>query len=133
MQLAISSAGASDIKALHNASMDAPGPPHPPKTTMRRTAFKYMLVWLGLLSVLALCTSSSAAPQEVEIAGRSSSSVGSELGGFPDLYEASIAELQEGLEKRRFTSVDLVKVSARCLSGAESEAELYVTGVFCEN
>lgn len=28
---------------------------------------------------------------------------------FPDLYEASIAELQEGLQKRQFTSVDLVK------------------------
>ena len=30
---------------------------------------------------------------------------------FPDLYEASIAELQDGLEKGHFTSVDLVKVS----------------------
>lgn len=30
---------------------------------------------------------------------------------FPDLYEASIAELQTGLEKGLFTSVDLVKVS----------------------
>lgn len=30
---------------------------------------------------------------------------------LPDLYEASIAELQEGLEKGLFTSVDLVKVS----------------------
>ena len=29
---------------------------------------------------------------------------------FPDLYEASIAELQAGLEKGHFTSVDLVKV-----------------------
>lgn len=29
---------------------------------------------------------------------------------FPDLYEASIAELQEGMEKGLFTSVDLVKV-----------------------
>ena len=33
-----------------------------------------------------------------------------DLGGFPDLYEASIAELQAGLQKRAFTSVDLVKV-----------------------
>ncbi|KAJ3479278.1 hypothetical protein NLI96_g9169 [Meripilus lineatus] len=32
-----------------------------------------------------------------------------DLGGLPDLYEASIAELQEGLERRAFTSVDLVK------------------------
>ena len=30
---------------------------------------------------------------------------------FPDLYEASISELQDGLEKGQFTSVDLVKVS----------------------
>lgn len=30
---------------------------------------------------------------------------------YPDLYEASIAELQLGLEKKQFTSVDLVKVS----------------------
>jgi hypothetical protein len=30
--------------------------------------------------------------------------------GLPDLYEASISELQEGLEMGQFTSVDLVKV-----------------------
>ena len=30
---------------------------------------------------------------------------------FPDLYEASITELQDGLQKGLFTSVDLVKVS----------------------
>ena len=30
---------------------------------------------------------------------------------FPDLYEASILELQSGLEQGHFTSVDLVKVS----------------------
>lgn len=29
---------------------------------------------------------------------------------FPDLYEASIAELQDGLQRGLFTSVDLVKV-----------------------
>ena len=34
----------------------------------------------------------------------------SHLEGLPDLYEASISELQLGLEKRQFTSVDLVKV-----------------------
>lgn len=32
-------------------------------------------------------------------------------GVFPDLYEASIEELQSGLEAGHFTSVDLVKVS----------------------
>jgi hypothetical protein len=29
---------------------------------------------------------------------------------YPDLYEASINELQDGLTERHFTSVDLVKV-----------------------
>lgn len=29
---------------------------------------------------------------------------------FPDLYEAGIAELHQGLDKGQFTSVDLVKV-----------------------
>ena len=32
---------------------------------------------------------------------------------FPDLYESGITDLQEGLEKGRFTSVHLVKVSFR--------------------
>ncbi|TFK84305.1 amidase signature enzyme, partial [Polyporus arcularius HHB13444] len=35
--------------------------------------------------------------------------VGAAAAAFPDLYEASIAELQTGLEKGQFTSVDLVK------------------------
>ncbi len=30
---------------------------------------------------------------------------------LPDLYEASIRELQNGLDARRFTSVDLVEVN----------------------
>lgn len=37
---------------------------------------------------------------------------GPEIGSnFPDLYEASISELQAGLDGGHFTSVDLVKVS----------------------
>ena len=32
------------------------------------------------------------------------------MGSLPDLYEAGIEEIQDGLKKRRFTSVDLVKV-----------------------
>lgn len=31
---------------------------------------------------------------------------------FPDLYEASVEELQNGLEAGHFTSVDLIKVSS---------------------
>lgn len=34
---------------------------------------------------------------------------------YPDLYEASIKELQSGLDKNQFTSVDLVKVSFRVI------------------
>ena len=30
---------------------------------------------------------------------------------FPDLYEASVVELQDGLERGDFSSVDLVKVN----------------------
>ena len=33
---------------------------------------------------------------------------------FPDLYEASIAELQHGLQNGDFSSVDLVEVSRDC-------------------
>jgi hypothetical protein len=36
--------------------------------------------------------------------------------GYPDLYEASILELQTGLDKNYFTSVDLVKASFRVAS-----------------
>jgi amidase len=39
---------------------------------------------------------------------------------FPDLYEASILELQEGLDAGHFSSVDLVKVCIERLS-AQSE------------
>ena len=43
---------------------------------------------------------------------------------FPDLYEASLVELQNGLQKRQFTSVDLVKVRTplldRCFSSDPS-------------
>ncbi len=33
------------------------------------------------------------------------------VGSFPDLYEASISELQKGLQNGEFSSVDLVQVS----------------------
>ena len=33
------------------------------------------------------------------------------MGSMPDLYEAGIEEIQDGLKKKRFTSVDLVKAS----------------------
>lgn len=51
--------------------------------------------------------------------------VSSRASQFPDLYEASIVELQDGLERGDFSSVDLVKVSshARLLVAI---AEIYV-------
>lgn len=39
---------------------------------------------------------------------------------FPDLYEASVVELQDGLERGDFTSVDLVKVSNIVKHSADS-------------
>ncbi|KAH8097013.1 amidase signature enzyme [Cristinia sonorae] len=56
---------------------------------MRGYLFKYLLVTSAVLQFLI-------AAQAAKFS-------------FPDLYEASIAELQEGLQKRQFTSVDLVK------------------------
>lgn len=40
------------------------------------------------------------------------------MGSLPDLYEAGIEEIQDGLKKKHFTSVDLVKVSRRMLHAA---------------
>ncbi|KAH9942367.1 amidase signature enzyme [Epithele typhae] len=59
--------------------------------------------WLSLVSVfglLAALTCSASGDQQ---------SVAASAVTFPDLYEASISELQDGLEKGHFTSVDLVK------------------------
>ena len=39
---------------------------------------------------------------------------------YPDLYEATIAELQEGLARGQFSSVDLVKVSPAASRPSES-------------
>ncbi|VDB86848.1 unnamed protein product [Peniophora sp. CBMAI 1063] len=55
---------------------------------------------LRFIFVLALCLLNAVAWALPQNLARAS---------LPDLYEASIAELQEGLEKRQFTSVDLVK------------------------
>ena len=58
-----------------------------------------------VLSVLAFLVAFACGSAGDEQSNKSSSVT------FPDLYEASIAELQAGLEKGHFTSVDLVKVS----------------------
>ncbi|KAF8531873.1 amidase signature enzyme [Gautieria morchelliformis] len=50
----------------------------------------------------------------------------SQIRELPDLYEASISELQDGLEKGRFTSVDLVKAYiARILEVNHQGASLH--------
>ena len=53
---------------------------------------------------------------------------------FPDLYEASVEELQHGLDAGDFTSVDLVKVISSCLSIriVMLIRNLHV-GIFCTN
>ncbi|KAF8883191.1 amidase signature enzyme [Gymnopilus junonius] len=55
------------------------------------------LWWSALLALLAFST------------GISASTDGSEAVVFPDLYEASVLELQAGLDAGHFSSVDLVK------------------------
>jgi amidase len=69
---------------------------------MQRTSFKLLFICiLGLILSLLVGDSSGG---DVSNNARPSSK-------FPDLYEATLAELQEGMEKGHFTSVDLVKVS----------------------
>ncbi|KAI0366541.1 amidase signature enzyme [Pilatotrama ljubarskyi] len=68
-------------------------------------AFTRHSLRLGLLAawailLLTLVSASSGQTPEAAVANSVK---------FPDLYEASIAELQDGLEKGHFTSVDLVK------------------------
>lgn len=52
---------------------------------------------------------------------------------FPDLYEASIAELQSGLESGLFTSVDLVKASKSLVSMIRMYLTRQTVGVLCQN
>jgi len=50
---------------------------------------------------------------------------------LPDLYEASIAELQDGLEKGLFTSVDLVKVRELYSKRYKPHILNILSGLFC--
>lgn len=73
----------------------------PSQAGVFRSALYKMLAFTSLLYlILAFCT--------VE---RVFAISGPDTAELPDLYEASIAELQDGLQKGHFTSVDLVKVS----------------------
>lgn len=65
--------------------------------------------WFWILSLLVTVSVGSQTVLGVRFADRASSASvrGKDL---PDLYEASIAELQAGLEKGNFNSVDLINV-----------------------
>ncbi|KAI0767645.1 amidase signature enzyme [Fomes fomentarius] len=67
------------------------------KSALRLT----LLSALALLAALAWTAYGFQATESV--------TASADAAAFPDLYEASIAELQDGLEKGHFTSVDLVK------------------------
>ena len=75
--------------------------------TMRRVSFA-----LFLLAVQAALLSACLSPRLFTSASGAAPG-GARAVAFPDLYEASIAELQEGLAKGLFSSEDLVKVRAR--------------------
>jgi hypothetical protein len=49
---------------------------------------------------------------------------------LPDLYEASVLELQAGLDAGHFTSVDLVKVNFAAQCYKDSSAILTTVGIF---
>ncbi|KZT64227.1 amidase signature enzyme [Daedalea quercina L-15889] len=57
------------------------------------------------------------------------------MGPLPDLYEAGIEEIQDGLKKKRFTSVDLVKVSVllgavnSCADGTNIASQAYLARI----
>lgn len=71
---------------------------------MQRLSFALLLFALQA-ALLSLFTTASSATNAVRDA---------EAVQFPDLYEASIAELQDGLNKGHFSSEDLVKVRHAC-------------------
>ena len=76
---------------------------------MRRFSLQYFFLAAALQLLIATAISRA----------RPHASTGSPapptVSGFPDLYEASIAQLQAGLESKQFTSVDLVKLSDDCV------------------
>lgn len=84
-----------------------------PAPVSRLASDRLWLVFLVFSAVLAVaCSNAVSVPQvrdtaEVALEERQSSSY-----VFPDLRNASIHDLQNGLEGGHFSSVDLVKVSA---------------------
>lgn len=92
--------------------------------------FKLILLRLSWLAVptliLGLVRTSCGLKQEVGRIPAASSP-------FPDLYEASIADLQDGLQKGLFTSVDLVKVWSDTCIHADYHSRYALLGLLCAN
>ena len=74
---------------------------------MRRLSFA-LIFFAVQAAFLSFCLSTSLFTRA---SGVAQSVRATSASAFPDLYEASIAELQDGMEKGHFTSEDLVKVS----------------------
>ncbi len=74
---------------------------------MLRALSSWFILFAVLASLLSSCLSKDhfVSPRMPDVDDQVSSSI-----TFPDLYEASIAELQDGLQKGHFSSVDLIKV-----------------------
>ena len=79
---------------------------------------RYPILPLTILSALALHLILWAIPggYGVQVPIHVHSAPARTNAAFPDLYEASIADLQAGLEQEHFTSVDLVTVSCASTS-----------------
>ena len=77
----------------------------PDTTTMQAIRLNLILVSFVVLAYQFLLVFSSSSSPDAADAPEPDAQT------FPDLYEASIAELQDGLSKGLFTSVDLVTVS----------------------
>ena len=67
---------------------------HPEPLTSRRLSYLIAILALILLSNTYFATAHTVNDEDI----------------FPDLYEASVQELQHGMDAGHFTGVDLVKV-----------------------
>lgn len=85
----------------------------------RRSVIRKVLGAFFLLAVSLAFTSGGAFVSDVR----------TNATGYPDLYEASIAELQSGLDSARFTSVDLVKASSYILKPSSTVNDSQLLGL----
>lgn len=84
---------------------------------LRQLFWLFVLVILAQVFLGAMATNTGIPDDQLSISPDLVTQTDKDVtSALPDLYEASIAELQQGLEKGLFTSVDLVKVKYRCSS-----------------